>query len=817
MYFHNNTKWGSGGAIEIEAFGAGGSTTAEAANFVSIKACTFRENRSLRSGPISSQGGAISISGPATNYDCHVLSLFIEKSFFLNNLAIDGGGSLFLTDSCLVTTISESSFQVTDHDYDSSKGTFVLSYSEITIDRSAFTRRLQDHSALSPSLLELQMLSDQAEIVELGVILQCPTWYWPSVDNHFLATQAKEVTLACMSCPISHYVLSDGNFLVSFSASDTKVHVLATTFATNDSGCKPCPAGANCLGNDFAAKPNFWGHVTKGNEIDMHQCPADYCCTKNCTGYDQCSGHRTGVLCGSCQENYSLSILSSDCVKTKECKDYWVWPLISFAIFMYVMWYTFKNDAFGIPAKVAKMICRSLFTTAGDGDGDVNYVDKGYFGIVTYFIQVKAVMELSTSLDHVRSVDKIFSQIELYCKVALNFELRYLSNNACVVRGLTASHKLMFRVLFLFGIFTFWNILFAVTLLSKQVMTVRKYDTTKLNSFQVKLVYGLVEIIKYTYLSFSSVVFYSLTCTFVAENHIWLHDGSVECYSVWQIAMITFCLVYTIPYPFLVFLGMKLLNKKMITKKSFFIATIFPLPVALYWLVLNFREADVVAQEIDIDEHEVLIARAFYDGFKSGFRESTGGTQYWEAVVMFRRLAISATIMIPDTLIQLSVCLALCLVFQSHHLYIKPFRHSISNLAEGFSLSLLCGVAAINLVKASFIHVEKNPQGSQEHVLENLQLLEIIFVVVLVLLIVSFETVFAVAKWKKSKTKKTCVIQQSHSTLPVVGPAGPSTSGHEEEVQLETVVHENPPEGTENDPDKVSQIDVGEGSQMETQ
>ncbi len=169
---------------------------------------------------------------------------------------------------------------------------------------------------------------------------------------------------------------------------------------------------------------------------------------------------------------------------------------------------------------------------------------------------------------------------------------------------------------------------------------------------------------------------------------------------------------------------------------------------------------------------------------------------------MLRRLAISATILIPNALIQLSVCLALCLLFLFHQTHVKPFRHSVSNLAEGFSLSLLCAIAAINLLKAAFLYTELNPQGPQVEILTNLELLEIMFVVVLILFVVCFEAYFAIMLRVKNRIVK----QEWHHMLPLarLAPGNhqnvmrPDTRDSEEDVEtvegiaLETIIHDNP-------------------------
>lgn len=452
-----------------------------------------------------------------------------------------------------------------------------------------------------------------------------------------------------------------------------------------------------------------------------------------------------------------------------------------------------KNALFGIPAFLVTKMCEKCFRT-GDRPRVKNR-DKGYFGIVTYFIQVKAVMVLSLSLSSGRTIDNMFKEVESYIEILLNFELSYISNETCAMKGLTTTHKMFFKMLFLFGIFISWIILFLLWSLLKQVMTL-KY-TEQLETAKVTLIYGLVEIVKYTYLGFSSIVFYSLTCLSIEEKYIWFYDGSVECYSVWQTVMITFFLFYILPYPFLIYLGMKLLKNKRISHKSFFLGNCFPLPAVSFWMILLMRGR--TAGNLQQKQSERSDGgEAIYDGFRGGFRESEKGTQYWEAVLMFRRLLISATILLPDALTQLSVCFALCLVFVFHHAYVKPFGHKGSNLSEGFSLCLLCVVAGINLMKACFVFAELNPQGSQVKILQDLELMEDMFVVLLIIFIVCQETVFTIV----ARAKKGILKQDWHHMLSLFGSekgntkenpvvADLSKSQPEEDVELETVIHDH--------------------------
>ncbi len=237
-------------------------------------------------------------------------------------------------------------------------------------------------------------------------------------------------------------------------------------------------------------------------------------------------------------------------------------------------------------------------------------------------------------------------------------------------------------------------------------------------------------------------------------------SGSVQCYSKWQITMILFGLTYVLPYPLLFYIGMKLIMKKKISKHSFLVACIFPLPLLAYWqLVVARRQYNKKSTSCNISgKMENIIC----DGIRGGFRKSNFGTQYWESVLMFRRLFISMTILIPNPFIKLSVCFSLCLVCLLHHAFRCPFEYNTSNRAETLSLSLLCGIAAINLFKTSYVYTDTSPGSPQVHVMRNLQLFETMCVVILIVFITLHEIRHTVGTcWKKSVRKKTKIFKIS--------------------------------------------------------
>ena len=84
-----------------------------------------------------------------------------------------------------------------------------------------------------------------------------------------------------------------------------------------------------CSGSSSTIKRGYWfGNVTGKPTVTF--CPINYCnftCCETSNGYyslssirkNQCRSHRSGVACGSCEEGYTLSFDSAECVDEKNC------------------------------------------------------------------------------------------------------------------------------------------------------------------------------------------------------------------------------------------------------------------------------------------------------------------------------------------------------------------------------------------------------------------------------------------------------------------------------------------------------------------
>ena len=113
----------------------------------------------------------------------------------------------------------------------------------------------------------------------------------------------------------------------------------------------------HCSGSSSTIKRGYWfGSVTGIPTVTF--CPINYCnftCCKTTNGYyelspvrvNQCRSHRSGTACGSCEEGYTLSFDSAECISVNKCTAgqttlivtltvfYWFIVIVAVFIIMY--------------------------------------------------------------------------------------------------------------------------------------------------------------------------------------------------------------------------------------------------------------------------------------------------------------------------------------------------------------------------------------------------------------------------------------------------------------------------------------------------
>ena len=759
-YFINNTKLGSGGALNLLYI----SSSVISYSYINIKGSSFIGNKVSRQGYKSSYGGALSLNSlPGDLDNGNKVYLIIVECKFENNKAEDGGGAIYTTQYNNYLNITNTIFEVDNEDYVSNETVFIIASSNLSMNSNVFTFKLRKEFV---SLLKLEMIEELSEIGSLNITVICLPWHKLSTSSDFKISSItgqlmlKRYTSHCIPCSSSYYLPTDGLYTVRYLRNVSRVQVIDPLLGSSDLQCLDCPYGAECTGSLLKPKPNFWGYKYEG-KILFQQCPVGYCCTGtqgiSCNSYNVCSANRAGNLCGACKAGYSLSIFSSNCMNDKECKALWFWAVGIISAAAYMLWYTFKDDILSFIGVLLGIICRIKNTKS-------DTVDKGYFGIMIYFIQAGAMMRLFVPIDTSDNLTTNLQEIEKYIGLMLSIELSYFSSNVCPFKRLTTTHKLMLRFLFLFSIYICLFIMFGLIII---ISKIKKRRDNFMPVLKIRFIKGLIEIIKYTYGDITNITFMSLVCVSMATGKVWIYDGTVQCFNTWQVFMIALCVIYSLPFPFTLTLGMNLLEENKISSVNFLCGCFVPLPFLIYWTMLKyvlfnkFTKVDVLeCNELEINATSNQSKRSLestnsmteetnqgkntstkdiIDCFQGTYCKISGGTKYWESVMVLRRLLLGATTLIPENIIQMALCFVLCLIFLIHHVIQRPFLYNSSNKVETLSLITLCLVSVMNLFKSVYIQLGIVPEGPSIGYFKFLRIVESAFVVFLVCYIIVLE------------------------------------------------------------------------------
>ena len=223
-------------------------------------------------------------------------------------------------------------------------------------------------------------------------------------DNEFYSVQGS--SYASISC--NHTI--DGISIIgnkSMSTSSLNHSIVFTSYSTGKSvrkivsvnltiGLSPCHPGFQyhresqkcecynnsgivfCSGSSSAVKRGYWfGSVTGIPTVTF--CPINYCnftCCKTTNGYyelspvrvNQCKSHRSGTACGSCEEGYTLSFDSPECVDVNKCTTGQTILIVTLTVFY---WFIIIVAVFVI------MYCQ---------------VSIGYFYAITYYYSVVDIL-----------------------------------------------------------------------------------------------------------------------------------------------------------------------------------------------------------------------------------------------------------------------------------------------------------------------------------------------------------------------------------------------------------------------------------------
>ena len=485
--------------------------------------------------------------------------------------------------------------------------------------------------------------------------------------------------------------------------------------------------------------------------------------------------------------------MSVTCVANDKCDDWWIWPLGFLLAASYLLWYMYKGKLMpftrGFIEKLLSFrnnFVHNYENTQQTSEKSMtkhqnqseNYVDKGYFDIIVYFVNIISLLKIKVEFQSGNDGTGLLYDIEKHFTRYLVVDVQEVANiTVCPFEGITAVTKNLARPIFVLMILIIWFSLFCLTFLIHVTLQNRRpIFSFKLTNFKYTLIGGYVETMKYSYSGLAGVTFLFLSCIPLEDDFVWKFNAEIKCFSSWQMVVVAAAMIYTIPFSFTTILGLKLLKFGRIGHYQFMIGSLCPLPFLLYWSVIyvlnKMKRVKVTSINVltssyqrstpsqsKLMEAETLTnnytlvtteAQVILDTYQGPYHREFSS---WEGIIEMRKLCFSLYYLISNDIYRLVLCTITSVIVFYSHVRLQPFNNRNSNRAESLSLALLCIACVTNSIKTVFpesgILIQTN--SPTEQLLYLLNRLDRLMILIILGYIIFSEIILIVRELTKKK------------------------------------------------------------------
>ena len=264
--------------------------------------------------------------------------------------------------------------------------------------------------------------------------------------------------------------------------------------------------------------------------LKIHRnCPLDYCQVSSDTisllsPNEQCANHRSGVICGSCQDNYSIALGSSHCL---HCTSHaFIWLILGFAV--------------AGMALVALLLVCNVTTSAGTLEGLIFYANV---------ISISGLTGLESC-----SIHPILSVFVAWVNLDLGIE-------TCFYPGMDTYQRTWLQ--FAFPLY--------IWLLVGAIIVASHYSSTAMKLFGSNNIAILATLFLLSYTKVLKTIITALSFTQVLKSNandvtaelisykVWTYDGNIEYLKGGHVALfivaLLFLLFLFLPYTLLLIFG----------------------------------------------------------------------------------------------------------------------------------------------------------------------------------------------------------------------------------------------------------------------
>ena len=675
-------------------------------------------------------GGAISINNNG--------NVYIKNCNFKNNTASILGSTIYnVAKLSLVNTTIESEQSSTSYVIHSQIGSLNLENVVLMVTDIAM-------KGVSVSMLPIIFVTSAIGInVTNGLNISCPINHNVDIKNNSYNAYKFHITstlyvIQCRSCSRGTYSIDKGKVFTTSISENAYVDTVT---------CYKCPNGGTCH-SGIKAMDNFWGYQnTSSQKIEFLPCPLTYCCsnkTNPCSSYNTCNYGRTGILCGTCIDNFTQGFLTTKClpINSVVCNvGLFCTYFICYSLFYTLFWmYITSVSKFIKKIIVAvKMKCahRKISNGGAEYDADKNrhlplnldsssdqhtcisssgenvkigdeFLSSGLLKLLFYYYQIASLInvELPISVYHTHGY---ISQVKKAISGIFNFRF-IIYQNICPTNNLNKiDREFMNFALEL----TFFLNLFIFYVLSKFIHVmkskIQRNEFDKIASMQERtkpllnsdipgifsnhdnfaniLKRCFIKLLSLTYIPFATFAFNMVNCVDILGNrHLYIF-GDFKCYVWWQKVIYSLLIPWILFFPLSAQISKHMIKKRQVSIDHYLLMNVAP-PYTIYFYAKKCLYGYLHRCS---SENEAANINAVMHGVDNMFRSNDDTLINWRVVLLIRSLAISAikTFFINPVfrLVLIFPIFGVCLI---HDTKAMPFKHrALNGLQIWFSFCLL--------------------------------------------------------------------------------------------------------------------------------
>ena len=754
---------------------------------VYINYCDFINNLAgeLRQ-PIQGFGGAIYVESQTT--------VVAERAVFINNSCTGFGGTIFSRGkfkclNCDFTGPSETAIRPL-------LGDILYATESLTLENTTWTSvdTKDENKALiwhpgSPT-------QETWGITISGSFLaQCPVGHNISYSGIRRKQDGSttRISMVCQSCRKNEYSLGSGSVYMIQSNGKLEKKEQRTV------QCYNCKFGGVCENGMIKPQPNYYGYKMHENdkEVQFISCPVGYCCQgESCKRFTSCQINRSGILCGRCKNGSSENLMNANCAYSWQCEHQWFWLIyipvgfVYILVFMYLdkisnflseqlIWWNKKIrmrddlEEYEIIQNSSSSSPTSTFGPNSDSDAGYkeNFGDNSvdtlrsaasthrdykqnsvflvtrneadtFADILTisfYFYQMFLLLRMRESIVLTYSMKQLRSIYASIFTLSLHTQTSVL---ICPIYGLTAVTKLLLVKSFAAYVVVCLFCLHAIVNLVQFLLLQDVRRKQALIVFSVRLKVATIQILLISYATFSTTALTLVNCVSMYSKQVLFIDGTVTCYTWWQVIAFIFVVGWIVPFPIVMVLSLVHLKNEIISYHQFVIAWALPLLYLIWILIANLpylkdrilvphtkhipdtSSSSLTEEKLSVQEILYRLecpykSKKHYDSQISKGKhvhDHILEPTFWQGALIGKRLILILILtFIKPPVSRLYCALAVLIIYLVHHLYYKPFVQTFSNIYQTLISITLVLFCSMNLFFAYSYVSDLPPETADEN------------------------------------------------------------------------------------------------------